>query len=77
MQKAREWGFKISDQMRICRSAEEIDAYIAHWDEARRELPFPTDGVVIKVNDFGVRRQKQEIQQRKQETRRRKLKTQQ
>jgi len=43
--------------MRICRSAEEIDAYIAHWDEARRELPFPTDGVVIKVNDFGVRRQ--------------------
>ena len=33
------------------------DAYIAHWDEARRELPFPTDGVVIKVNDFGVRRQ--------------------
>ena len=54
---AREWGFKISDQMRICRSAEEIDAYIAHWDEARRELPFPTDGVVIKVNDFGVRRQ--------------------
>ena len=57
LQKAREWGFKISDQMRICRSAEEIDAYIAHWDEARRELPFPTDGVVIKVNDFGVRRQ--------------------
>ena len=43
--------------MRICRSAEEIDAYIAHWDEARRELPFPTDGVVIKVNNFGVRRQ--------------------
>ena len=34
LQKAREWGFKISDQMRICRSAEEIDAYIAHWDEA-------------------------------------------
>ena len=57
LQKAREWGFKISDQMRICRSVEEIDAYIAHWDEARRELPFPTDGVVIKVNDFGVRRQ--------------------
>ena len=57
LQKAREWGFKISDQMRICRSAEEIDAYIAHWDEARRELPFPTDGVVVKVNDFAVRRQ--------------------
>ena len=66
LQKAREWGFKISDQMRICRSAEEIDAYIAHWDEARRELPFPTDGVVIKVNDFGVRRALKRRQRREQ-----------
>lgn len=54
---ARAWGFKVSDHMRICRSVGEIDAYIAHWDEARRHLPFPTDGVVIKVNDFAVRRQ--------------------
>ena len=57
LQKAREWGFKVSDAARICRSAEEIDAYIAHWDEGRHALPFPTDGVVIKVNDFAVRRQ--------------------
>ena len=56
LQKAREWGFKVSDAMRICRNADEIDAFIAHWDEARRTLPFPTDGVVIKVNDFAVRR---------------------
>lgn len=56
LQKAREWGFKVSDAMRICRNTEEIDAYIAHWDEARKSLPFPTDGVVIKVNDFAVRR---------------------
>ncbi len=55
--KAREWGFKVSDAARICRSAAEIDAFIEHWDTARRELPFPTDGVVIKVNDFAVRRQ--------------------
>ena len=57
LQKAREWGFKISNEMRICRSIAQVDEFIAHWDEARRELPFPTDGVVIKVNDFGVRRQ--------------------
>lgn len=54
---ARAWGFKVSDHMRICRSVGEIDAYIGHWDEARRHLPFPTDGVVVKVNDFAVRRQ--------------------
>ena len=57
LEMAREWGFKVSDAARICRSVAEIDAFIAHWDEARRQLPFPTDGVVVKVNDFAVRRQ--------------------
>jgi len=56
LQKAREWGFKVSEYGRICRSAAEVDAFIAHWDEARRKLPFPTDGVVIKVNSFAERR---------------------
>lgn len=54
---ARRWGFKISDAARLCHSREEIDAYIAHWDEARRTLPFATDGIVIKVNNFARRRQ--------------------
>ena len=57
LEKAREWGFKVSGEARICRSVAEIDVFIAHWDEARRQLPFPTDGVVVKVNDFAVRRQ--------------------
>ena len=50
--KAREWGFKISEHMRICRSADEIDDFIAFWDDERKRLPFPTDGVVIKVNRY-------------------------
>ena len=57
LEKARAWGFRISEHMRVCRNAEQIDAFIAHWDEARRSLPFPTDGVVIKVDDFALRRQ--------------------
>ncbi len=56
LQKAREWGFKVSEHGRICRTVAEVDAFIARWDEARRDLPFPTDGVVIKVNDFAERR---------------------
>jgi len=56
LEKAREWGFKVSKHGRICRTTAEVDAFIAHWDEARRELPFPTDGVVVKVNDFAQRR---------------------
>ncbi len=56
LEKARQWGFKISGHIRICHNIEEIDAFIHHWDAARRELPFPTDGAVVKVNDFAVRR---------------------
>lgn len=54
--KAREWGFKVSEQMRVCRSVAEIDEYILYWDQARKQLPFATDGVVIKVNDYANQR---------------------
>lgn len=54
LQQARKWGFKVSEQMALCRNMDEINAYIGHWDTARRDLPFATDGVVIKVNDFAL-----------------------
>ena len=53
---ARSWGFKISEYMSLCKGATEVVDYINHWDEARKSLPYPTDGVVIKVNDFQQRR---------------------
>lgn len=56
LEAARRWGFKVSEHGRLCRSWEEIAVYITEWDERRKTLPFPTDGVVIKVNDSAVRR---------------------
>ncbi|MEG1982997.1 MAG: NAD-dependent DNA ligase LigA [Alistipes sp.] len=56
IQQARAWGFKISDKMRICHTAEEVDAFISFWDVERRKLPFPTDGAVIKVNAYADQR---------------------
>ncbi len=56
LEAAHRWGFPVSDASRLCRSLAEVDAYIARWDEERHGLPFPTDGVVIKVNDFALRR---------------------
>lgn len=56
LEAARSWGFKISEYMTVCNSAKQVFEYIAHWDTARKTLPFPTDGVVIKVNDFAARR---------------------
>ena len=53
---ARRWGFKISEHTAICSSREEIFNYINYWDVERKRLPFPTDGIVIKVNRDSVRR---------------------
>lgn len=48
---AREWGFKVSDEMRLCKNIQEVIRFLEHWDKARHKLLFDTDGVVIKVND--------------------------
>ncbi len=49
---AASWGLPVSDERRLCRNIEEIEAYIAHWDTARKALPFATDGIVIKINEL-------------------------
>lgn len=50
LQKAREWGFKISDHMQLCPSLEDVFNFLRKWDTERFNLPVATDGVVIKVN---------------------------
>lgn len=50
--KARDWGFKISEHVRLCKNLVEVKAFIDHWDTSRQSLPFDIDGVVIKVNGF-------------------------
>lgn len=52
MVKACEWGFKVSDVMTRLESIEQVDEFINHWDEARKELPVATDGLVFKVNSL-------------------------
>ena len=53
---ARQWGFKISEHVAICKNRNEIEEYIKHWDTERKSLPYATDGVVIKVNRFSDRK---------------------
>lgn len=52
MEAARSWGFKVSPAMKLLNSLEEVDEYIHHWDEHRKELPVATDGLVFKVNSI-------------------------
>lgn len=47
---AERWGFKVSKAMTKLHTLEEIDEYIAYWDEHRKELPVATDGLVFKIN---------------------------
>lgn len=56
VQKAREWGFKVSDKMELCDSIDKISDYIHRMDTLRTELPYDTDGVVVKVNSYDFQR---------------------
>ena len=56
LEAARKWGFKVSEHMRVCRTRQEIEVFIAHWDTERKSLPYATDGIVIKVNNYAQQR---------------------
>ena len=50
LQRVREWGFKISNDMRTAHNLQEVMDYIDYWDKERSNLPVATDGIVLKVN---------------------------
>ena len=52
LEKAREWGFKVPQESELKSSIEEVLDYINYWDQHRHDLPYETDGVVVKVNNF-------------------------
>lgn len=56
LMEAKKWGFKISEHIKLCRSRQEIEEFIAYWDSARKALPYATDGIVIKVNRYSDQR---------------------
>lgn len=56
LEKAREWGFKISEGMRKVKTLQEIYDFIDYWDAERKNLPVATDGIVLKVNSLRQQR---------------------
>ncbi|WP_405251857.1 NAD-dependent DNA ligase LigA [Dokdonia sp. Asnod3-C12] len=50
LQKARDWGFRVPDAAKLAKNIDEVLEFINHWDVARHDLPYETDGVVVKVN---------------------------
>ncbi len=45
-------GFPSNKERQACATIEEVLAFIEKWTEARPNLPYEIDGIVIKVNSF-------------------------
>ena len=52
LQNARKWGFKVPMQAILANNITEVFAFIDLWDKKRNDLPYETDGVVVKVNSI-------------------------
>jgi DNA ligase (NAD+) len=52
LQYARNWGFKVPTTSKLASSLDEVFEFIHYWDTHRHDLPYETDGVVVKVNSF-------------------------
>jgi DNA ligase (NAD+) len=50
-------GFKVNPNQRLCSSVEEVAQYYQYWDTERLNLPYMTDGVVVKINSFKLQEQ--------------------
>ena len=52
LQALKNWGFKVSPHVEICKGMNAVFSFINNWNTKRKELPFDIDGVVIKVNRY-------------------------
>ncbi len=52
LEKARQWGFKVPGAAKLVNSIEGVLEFVEYWNVHRHDLPYETDGVVIKVNNL-------------------------
>lgn len=52
LEKARHMGFKVPSAAKLVSSVDAVFEFVEYWDEHRHNLPYETDGVVIKVNNL-------------------------
>jgi len=58
LKEAAVWGFRVAESIKLCSSIEEVVKFISYWEHERKNLPYDTDGVVVKVNSL---RQQEEL----------------
>ncbi|OHT43591.1 MULTISPECIES: NAD-dependent DNA ligase LigA [Flavobacterium] len=52
LESARNWGFKVPNEAKLVQNMQEVFDFIDYWDVHRHNLPYETDGVVVKVNSI-------------------------
>ena len=50
-------GFLVNPNRKLCNSLAEVETYFNEWDTRRKTLPYMTDGVVVKLNDYQLQQQ--------------------
>jgi len=50
-------GFLVNPNHQLCNSLEDVNQYFADWDDKRHDLPYLTDGVVVKINSYMLQKQ--------------------
>ena len=53
----RKLGFKVNPNKQLCHSLDEVGQYYQHWDTERLNLPYMTDGVVVKLNSLTLQQE--------------------
>ena len=54
---AASWGFKISHHTKKCTSIDDVLVFLEKWETERFNLPYDTDGVVIKINSISQQKE--------------------
>lgn len=54
LEMASKWGLPVSDFAQECNDMMQVEEYISRWDSKRKELPYATDGIVIKINQLSL-----------------------
>lgn len=56
LQALRDFGFPVNPEVKHCETIDEVIEHVMSWSEKRFDLPYETDGMVIKVNDYEQQR---------------------
>ena len=57
LEKAKEWGFKVPEEIKKYNNIQDVIEFTKKWEEGRDNLPYEIDGIVIKVNDINLQKE--------------------